>query len=64
MNNINTDISNVKGSVDQALESLTKKMLTAIKNTKKTTNENLNVVELKKTIKDLIENSELNDENN
>jgi|UniRef100_UPI0040470F45 hypothetical protein len=50
-------------SNDTSLENLTKTMLKAINKSKSSANENFNPNELKKTIKDIIETSELNDEN-
>ena len=64
MINENSNSSDVKGSADSALETLTKTMLKAIKKSKNSSKDNFNVSELKKTIKDLIENSELNNEDN
>ena len=64
MINEHATVKNVNGSDNSALEILTKKMLKEIKKTKSSSSESLNVNELKKTIKDLIENSELNNENN
>jgi hypothetical protein len=64
MSNEHATEKNVNSSDNSALEILTKKMLKEIKKTKSSSNESLNVNELKKTIKDLIENSELNNENN
>lgn len=60
-NSMNKDL---KGVGDSALENLTKLMLKTINNSKSPSKENLNVNELKKTIKDLIENSELDYEDN
>ena len=64
MINENLKSSNVRNSNDNALENLTKAMLREINKTKSSPYENFNVNELRKTIKDLIERSELNNENN
>jgi hypothetical protein len=64
MSNEHANVKDMNGSDNSALEILTKKMLKEIKKTKSSSSETLNVNELKKTIKDLIEKSELNNENN
>ncbi len=60
-NSINNDS---KAASDSALENITKLMLKTINNSKSLSRENLNKSELKKTIKDLIENSEFDNEDN
>ena len=49
---------------DAALENLTKEMLRAVNKSKNPSTENSNESELKKIIKDFIERSEVNNEDN
>jgi hypothetical protein len=63
MNDQNSSMSMVEKSADTLLENLTKTMLKAVNKSKSSSGNNLNQNELKKTIKDIIEASELNDEN-